>query len=44
LGLFGLDVRMGMRDTTKWPGKLDHRGRYPKEDPKTLEKKECRIF
>jgi hypothetical protein len=23
-----------MRDTTKWPGKLEHRGRDPKEDPR----------
>ena len=33
----GRVVRMGgggcMRDTAEWPGKLEHRGRDPKEDP-----------
>jgi len=25
-----------MRDTPKWPGELEHRGRDPKEDPTGL--------
>jgi len=33
----GRVVRMGggggMRDNAEWPGKLEHRGRDPKEDP-----------
>jgi hypothetical protein len=24
-----------MRDIPKWPGKLEHRKRYPKENPNT---------
>jgi hypothetical protein len=31
-----------MKDTPKWPGKLEHRGRDPKEDLDRLGKKEYR--
>ena len=33
-----------MRNAPKWPGKLEYRGRDPKEDPERLEKKRCRRF
>jgi len=31
-------------DTPKWPGKLEHRGRDPNEDPDRLGKKGYRRF
>jgi hypothetical protein len=37
-------VRMGVRDIPKWPGKLEHRGRDPNEDPNRLWKQGCRRF
>jgi hypothetical protein len=33
-----------MRDTPKWPDKLEHKGRDPKEDPNRLGKKGYRSF
>ena len=36
---FGRVVRMEMRGTPKWPGKLEHRGRNPEEGRDGLGKK-----
>jgi hypothetical protein len=41
---FGQVVRMEMRGTPKWPGKLEHRGGNPEEGLNGLGKKGYRRF
>jgi hypothetical protein len=43
--MVGHIVRMqGMKNTPKWPGKLEHRGRDPKKTPVDLKRRDVEDF